>query len=134
MLIAVTSTDGATINQHFGHADRLQIFEVTDGRIEPLRECAVTPYCTWSKAVRDLPPDQFAVTVQQMRECADSQPGHGMRPAQLAAFAEALGDCRVVVTAMIGEAPQEELARIGIEVHAVPGPIAQVLSEITRLY
>jgi predicted Fe-Mo cluster-binding NifX family protein len=134
MLIAVTSTDGITVNQHFGHADRLLIFEVAGGKVELLRECAVTPYCIWSKTVRDLPAEQFAATVQQMRECADGQPGHGMRPAQLAAFAEALGDCRVVVTAMIGEAPQEELARIGIAVHAVTGPIQQVLPEIIKLY
>lgn len=134
MLIAVTSTDGVTVNQHFGHADRLRIFEVADDRVELLRECAVTPYCTWSKALRDLPPDQFAATVQQMRECVDSQPGHGMRPDQRAVFAAALADCRVVVTAMIGEAPREELARIGIAVHAVPGPIAQVLPEIVKLY
>ena len=134
MLIAVTSTDGITINQHFGHADRLLIFEVADGRLELLRECAVTPYCTWSAAIRDLTPEQFAATVQQMRECADGQPEHGMRPAQLAAFADAMGDCRVVVTAMIGEAPQEELARIGIEAHAVTGPIQQVLPEIIKLY
>ena len=134
MLIAVTSTDGLTINQHFGHAARLLIYRVADGRAELLRECAVTPYCTWSEALRDMPPEQFAATIQQMRECADGQPEHGMRPAQLAAFAEALGDCRVVVTAMIGAAPQEELERINIEVHAVTGPIQQVLPEIIKLY
>lgn len=134
MLIAATSSDGVTINQHFGHADHFRIYEVADGSVRLVRELVAEPYCTWSATVREMTPEQFAATMQQMRDCTDGAPGGAGRPHHLAAFAAALGDCRVVVTSMIGEGPREVLARAGIDVHAVPGPIAQVLPEITKLY
>ena len=53
---------------------------------------------------------------------------------KLAAIATGLGACRVVVTAMIGESPKEEMERLGIDIISLSGPVIDVLKEVTKLY
>lgn len=110
MLIAVTTSDGICVDTHFGKAERFQVYEVGYGLAQLVREVQAPSYCS------------------------GAAPGHSLMPDKLAAIAQALGDCRVVVTAMIGEAPQAELERLGINVHAVSAPIFEVLSEVVKLY
>ena len=55
-------------------------------------------------------------------------------PEKLAAIANGLGKCRIVVTAMIGEAPKAEMERLGVEVISVGGPVVDVLKEVIKLY
>jgi predicted Fe-Mo cluster-binding NifX family protein len=133
MLIAVTSKDGIHIDQHFGHAGRFLIFEV-DGQPPRLAgEVAADPYCSWGSIVPDMSPEQFAAAVQEMAECAGTPPPHHMAPEKLASVVASLGDCRVLATAMIGDAPRAELQRLGITVFAVGGPIATVLPELAKV-
>lgn len=110
MLIAVTSSDGKHIDTHFGKADRFLVYEVGTG--EP--------------ALR--------YEVQAPRYCGGTGPGHGLMPDKLAAIAAGLGDCRVIVTAMIGESPKDEMERLGVEVISVGGPVNEVLKEVMKLY
>ncbi len=111
MLIAVTSSDGILVDIHFGKADRFLVFDVAD---------------TGEPALR--------YEVQAPRYCGGTGPGHDLMEHKLAAIAEGLGACRVVVTAMIGEAPRQELERQGIEVICVSGSISDVLKEVIKLY
>jgi len=134
MLIAVTSSDGSTINQHFGKAERFMIYEVRDEEQRLVRELAAPPYCNWSASMHGMSPEQFTAAVQKMKDCAEAPPDHRMMPDKLSAIAAGLGECRVVVTVMIGEAPREELERLGIDVLTIPGPVAEVLKEVAKLY
>jgi nitrogen fixation protein NifX len=110
MLIAVTSSDGKLVDTHFGKAERFLVYEA--GKAEPalLYEVQAPPYC------------------------AGAGPGHNLMPDKLAAIAAGLGECRIVVTAMIGEAPREELGRLGIDVVAVSAPVVEALKEVVKLY
>jgi len=110
MLIAVTTSNGIDVDTHFGKAERFLVYAVGTG--EPLlqSEVAAPPYCS------------------------GNGPGHTLMPDKLAAIAAALGDCRVVVTAMIGEAPRDELERLGITVHCLEAPVHEVLCEVAKLY
>jgi predicted Fe-Mo cluster-binding NifX family protein len=110
MLIAVTTSNGIDVDTHFGKADRFLVYDVTSG--EP----------------------QLMCEVQAPSYCSGAAPGHSLMPDKLAAIADALGDCRVVVTAMIGDAPREELDRLGIIVHTLNAPVADVLREVVKLY
>jgi nitrogen fixation protein NifX len=110
MLIAVTSSDGKNIDTHFGKAERFLVYEVGTG--EPV----------------------FLHAVQAPSYCSGAAPGHSLMPDKLAAISDALGDCRVVVTAMIGDAPREELDRLGIIVHTLNAPVDDVLREVVKLY
>ncbi|RQW82604.1 MAG: dinitrogenase iron-molybdenum cofactor biosynthesis protein, partial [Geobacter sp.] len=42
-------------------------------------------------------------------------------------------ECRAVVCAQIGQAPQMELERLGIDVYAAPGPIQETLVELAKV-
>jgi predicted Fe-Mo cluster-binding NifX family protein len=134
MLIAVTSSDGIHIDTHFGKAERFLVYEVGNDAPQLVQEIAADAYCNWSTLLQDMAPDQFAEAVKDMQECADSPPAHRMMPEKVAAIANALDGCRVLVTVMIGEAPQAELERFGISVYAISGPVGKVLPEVAKLY
>ena len=108
MLIAVASKDGREINQHFGHADRFLIFEVEGAEARLVDEKKVERYCT-----------------------CDTD--HSARAHILQAIADALGGCRAVVCAQIGQGPQTEMERIGVDAYVADGPIKPTLVEIAKV-
>ena len=55
-----------------------------------------------------------------------------MRAPLLAAIAAALSGCRAVVCAQIGQAPQMEMERLGLDTFVADGPIKPMLVEIGR--
>jgi len=108
MLIAVASKDGREINQHFGHAERFLIYDVEGNDAKLVDEKKVERYCSY-----DL--------------------DHPMRSHILEAIAGALAGCRAVVCAQIGQAPQMEMARLGIDAYVADGPIKLTLLEIAKV-
>ena len=90
VLVAVASTGGGVVNQHFGRADEFWVYEAG---------------AAWAKLV-----GVRSVT----RHCGG--PDHCLDRAQvLAATVELLSDCAAVVCAKIGPQPARELIRAGIE-------------------
>ncbi len=110
MLIAITTSDGIHVDTHFGKAERFLVYETDAGAPRLLGEVPIAAYC------------------------GGSPPGHRLMPDKLAAISQALGDCRVVVTAMIGEAPRDELERLGIDVVTITAPVSEALREVGKLY
>ena len=110
MLIAVTTSDTKQVDTHFGKAERFLVYEVGTGEPALLYEVQAPSYC------------------------GGTGPGHSLMPDKLAAIATGLGDCRVVVTAMVGGAPREGMDRLGIDVVTLVGPVADVLKEVAKLY
>jgi len=108
MLIAVASKDGKTIDQHFGHAERFLIYEVIDGDVVLVDEKRVERYCSFD-------------------------PDHPLRTHTLQATADVLKGCRAIVCAMMGEAPRQELTRLGVEQFVVEGPIEETLVELAKV-
>jgi len=102
MLIAVTSKSGTEVDQHFGHAERFLIYDFAAGKARRVKEVAVEKYCSFD-------------------------PENPMRHRQFDGIVAALKGCRVVVTAMIGEYPKQELAKAGITAVSATGPIEEVL-------
>lgn len=108
MLIAVTSRDGREINQHFGHADRFLIFDVVGDEARLVDERKVERYCT-------------------------GEADHSLRAHVLASIAGALAGCRALVCAQIGQAPQMEMERLGLETFTADGPIKVTLVELAKV-
>jgi predicted Fe-Mo cluster-binding NifX family protein len=108
MLIAVASKDGKQINQHFGHAERFLIYDVEEAGVRLVDEKKVERYCTYD---------------------AD----HPLRAHVLKAIADALTGCRAVVCAQIGQAPQDEMERLGIDAFVADGPIGPTLVELAKV-
>lgn len=108
MLIAVASKDGKEINQHFGHAERFLIFDVAGDEARLVDEKKVERYCSYD---------------------AD----HPLRTPILKAIADALSGCRAVVCAQIGQAPQMEMERLGIDTFVAEGAIKSTLVELAKV-
>lgn len=108
MLIAVASKDGKEINQHFGHAERFLIYDVSEGNASLVDEKKVERYCSFD-------------------------PEHPLRGHLLQGIATALSGCRAVVTAQMGEHPRGELEKLGVEPFVVSGPIKGTLVELAKI-
>jgi predicted Fe-Mo cluster-binding NifX family protein len=104
MLIAVTSKTGTEVDQHFGHAERFLIYDYSPGSPRLLKEVKVEKFCAY---VPDQP----------------------FRHGRFGGIATAIDGCRLVVTAMIGDYPKEELKKLGIQAVAASGPISEALIE-----
>jgi predicted Fe-Mo cluster-binding NifX family protein len=102
MLIAVTTKSGNEIDQHFGHAEKFRIYRYRQGDPVQVDEVTVEKYCSFD-------------------------PDHPFRHAQLNGIAEAIKDCRALVTAMIGGLPKQEMEKLGFKVIITEGPIGPAL-------
>ena len=108
MLIAVASKDGKEIDQHFGHAERFLIYDVEGSEATLVDEKKVERYCSY-----------------------DAE--HPLRGNLLDNIAEALAGCRAVLCAQIGQGPQMEMERRGIDTFVVEGPIRPTLVELAKV-
>jgi predicted Fe-Mo cluster-binding NifX family protein len=108
MLIAVASKDSREINEHFGHAERFLVYDVNGADVSPAEERQVEKYCSYD-------------------------PEHPLRRHILADIAEALQGCRAIVCSQIGQAPQEEMARLGFDVFTMQGEIRPALLELVKV-
>jgi len=108
MLIAVASKDGRDINQHFGHAERFLIYEVEGSEAKLVDEKKVERYCSYDQ-------------------------DHPLRAHLLKAIADALVGCRAVVCAQIGQGPQMEMERFGVDTFVAEGPIRKTLVELSKV-
>lgn len=108
MRIAVASRDGREVDQHFGHAERFLIYDVTEGKAILVGEERVEKYCSYD-------------------------PEHPLRTGLLKAIASALAGCRAVVCSQIGEAPRAEMERLGVETYVASGPVETLLPELSKV-
>lgn len=107
MRIAVASKSGTLVDQHFGHAERFLIYDFNQGQPHQVDEVQVEKYCSYD-------------------------PDHPFRHRQFDAIVAALAGCKVVVTAMIGDYPRQELERAGLRHHVAEGPIEAALHDAHR--
>jgi nitrogen fixation protein NifB len=87
VLVAVATTGGGKVNEHFGHATEFQIFELTAASAAFVGHRRVDLYC---------------------------QGGVG-EDEQLPSIVNAINDCHAVLVAKIGACPRDELTAAGIE-------------------
>lgn len=99
MKIAVASKDSISINQHFGHAKKFWIYEVTDGVSELLEVREVEHYCL----------------------------GNSSSESAMVMILQTINDCEAVLVAKIGDGPTNKLKAIGV--NAVDDYAYQAVSE-----
>ncbi|MFZ3087574.1 MAG: nitrogenase cofactor biosynthesis protein NifB [Methylotenera sp.] len=87
VLVAVATTGGGKVNEHFGHATEFQIYEITAASTTFVGHRRVDLYC---------------------------QGGFG-EDEQLPSIVNAINDCHAVLVAKIGACPRDELKAAGIE-------------------
>jgi nitrogen fixation protein NifB len=105
MRVAVASTSGAVIDEHFGHAAQFRIWELTASGFHQ-------------------------VEVRQRRQhCSDGGCDCGARKPVQAAV-ELVADCQAVLVAQIGEHGVKQLAAHGILAFESNDPISVALQEL----
>lgn len=87
VLVAVATTGGGKVNQHFGHASEFQIYQVSAAAVTFVGHRRVDHYCLG---------------------------GYG-EDEQLPSIIDAINDCHAVLVSRVGACPREELKSAGIE-------------------
>jgi predicted Fe-Mo cluster-binding NifX family protein len=123
--IALTSSDGKTVDTHFGQAQTFRILEVND----------ITG--AWEfEEFRTLPPESCEVISGCARagggDCGAGAAvsGCGHQDLRMRHVAGLLSDCRYVLTARIGKKPHILLQRAGITALESPADIRFAVSKL----
>lgn len=103
--IAVASTDGKVVNQHFGRADTFYILETDENN-----------NFTWVE-IRKLPP------VCEGGEHDDNN---------MKKRVQSLADCEYVLVSRIGIRAENELNNAGIDVYEIPGYIEESVDKLMK--
>jgi predicted Fe-Mo cluster-binding NifX family protein len=98
--IAVVSTDGVTVNEHFGKADHFLIYDLDD---------------------------QMALVEKRSTETLSvGDPGHLFDADKFARISALLEDCSQVYVTNIGDTPAAKLKVLGVEPVIYAGAIADI--------
>jgi predicted Fe-Mo cluster-binding NifX family protein len=109
MKIAVTSTDGANVNQHFGKADSFYIYEITGNTLMAIEKKNVNAYCENIDGVPVNPNHQFELDRFTM-------------------VYNVISDCEVLYTKQIGDIPRKKLEELGVSVQLCNCAIESIVS------
>ncbi len=99
--IAVVSTDGTNVNDHFGKAKRFLIYDCND-KITFVEERSTETYSV-------------------------GDPNHHFDAEKFGRIAALLKDCSKIYVTQIGEVPASKLKELGIEPVIYEGPIANIV-------
>ena len=98
--IAVVSTDGVHVNDHFGMAQRFLIF--------------------------DMDPKPTLVAERPTEKLSVGDPNHPFDADKFKRVTDAIKDCSRVYVTRIGEGPAGKLEKMGIEAVVFDGPIDNI--------
>lgn len=101
MKIAITSNNGKDIDAHFGKAERVVVYEVTDDHAQ-------------------------LVEIRNIVSYSESNPSHSFNETKFNAVYETIADCKILYTQKIGETPANKLIDKGIIPKIVQGTIESI--------
>jgi predicted Fe-Mo cluster-binding NifX family protein len=107
MRIAVTTTSGVKVDQHFGKASSFSIYDIKDNDLKLIETRIVNSYCACSGD--ELPASE-----------------HKFSEDKLSMVYNRIKDCDKIYTLQIGEKPEEALKAKGIEVQPCNCNIEQI--------
>lgn len=103
-LVAVASSDGIVVNNHFGHATTFYIYEVTDESVSFIEKREVTPVCHLGEHDDD----------------------------KLQENASVLSDCEYLLVSKVGDGARAVLESKGITCYEIPGFIPESIDKMQR--
>lgn len=101
MKIAIVSTDGKNVNDHFGKAERFLIYEAGAAGLTSIAEQKISCLSTGDQS-------------------------HQFDAARFESVAQALEGCKRIYCTRIGDRPRQELEKQGIMTVIFEGPIAAI--------
>lgn len=100
--IAVASSDGVSVNMHFGKANKFYIYEETR--------------------------DSFVLSEERKFDSACNGGGHD--PSRIKANMEKLSDCSYLLVSKIGAGANQTAESFGIHTYEIPGPIDESIRKL----
>ena len=100
--IAIASTNGVVVDQHFGHADRFLIIEIDGDKYK------------------------YVCTRGTQRVCQ----GHYHQESSFEKAIDVLSDVHALIVAKIGQAPSQYFESCGLAVYEAPFPILPLMEKI----
>jgi len=101
MQVAIVSTDGINVDDHFGRAERFLIYEI-NGKSQTL------------------------LSIKIVNPLTDNDPGHDFNPGKFDGITDKLTGCERVYCTRIGDRPSAELKKLAIEAVIYDGSIADI--------
>lgn len=101
MKIAIVSTDGTNVNEHFGKAEKFLVYDASDSGLKLIEERPSTPLSV-------------------------GDPDHPFDSDRFGAIVDVIKDCKSVYITQIGETPATKLKEQGIEPKIFKGPINNI--------
>ncbi|MBC8413952.1 MAG: hypothetical protein ISR96_03695 [Nitrospira sp.] len=101
MKIAIATTDGITVNEHFGKARKFSVYNAAPESIELINEIDVEPY-------------------------APAQKGHAFDEKRFMAVGKVLKGCEKLFITKIGDEPAQALKALGIEPVIYSGAVRDI--------
>lgn len=102
MKVAICSTDGQYVNQHFGKADKFMIYEIIGCGMSLVGQRKVMSYCK------------------------NQEENHDFNEDNLNRVFNTISDCEYLYTSNIGEKPLKELQERGLKVQVCNCPINEI--------
>ncbi|MBQ1463582.1 MAG: dinitrogenase iron-molybdenum cofactor biosynthesis protein [Ruminococcus sp.] len=102
--LAVASTDGIVVNQHFGHAQQFHIIEID--------------------------PENLAYSYAGTRETERVCQGHFHNESSFDKVIDVLSDVHAVIVAKIGQGASQQLESRGLTVYEAPFPIEPLMEKV----
>lgn len=110
MRVAITSTDGVNVDQHFGKAKSFYVYDFKCGRMDFIEKRA-TPF-------------SYSTESDFLEQGTD----HSFEEGRLNAVFHVINDCQRLYTLKIGERPRQALEALGMEVRPCHCPIETLSS------
>lgn len=107
MRIAVTTSDGKQVDEHFGKATSFKIYDLENGVLKMVDLREVQSYC----------------------ECENGEPvgpNHQFSNDRFTLVTDQIKDCKVLYTKQIGDKPKKQLKNFGIDVQLCGCKIDQI--------
>ncbi|MEN8142589.1 MAG: NifB/NifX family molybdenum-iron cluster-binding protein [Thermodesulfobacteriota bacterium] len=101
MQVAIVSTNGINVDEHFGRAERFLIYKISGD-------------------------NQTLLAVKVSGQLSEGDRSHEFNGDKFSEIADILSGCERVYCTRIGEQPAEELKKIGIEPVIDEGPIEKI--------
>ena len=126
--VAVATSDGKTVDSHFGHAQSFLIFEVDEdsGKAEDIEERDVTAACSGGECG-----GKPVVENQQAAGCGGHN-GAGEGTSVMDEIAKSLSDVDYVLVARIGPHAVRALAKYNVTAYDIVLPIDEAISKINE--
>ncbi len=102
MKVAITTTDGVSVNEHFGKANQFYIYSIENNKVNFVEKRIVQAYCTPGNTDHDFNWDRFMAVYEEIK------------------------DCKVLYTKQIGDTPLDKFKNCGMLVKKCQCEISEI--------